>query len=196
MDDSDIELFVRNGVNISYNPISNMYLGSGIAPIMKMEKAGLNISMGVDGAGSNNSQDMIETLKAAALLQKVAAQDASVVNAQQILDWATLGGAHTLGLEDEIGSLENGKRADLFVVAPNTPKVVPIHDPVASLVYSCSEENIMMTIADGVILMRDGVIQGLDEKDIVQKCQRAGLELADRCGSNSLVKRSWNGNKS
>jgi 5-methylthioadenosine/S-adenosylhomocysteine deaminase len=194
LDDNDIELFARHGVKVSYNPVSNMYLGSGIPRIMAMQQAGLTISLGVDGAGSNNSQDMIETLKAAALLQKVAARDASVVDAQQVLDWATRGGARAVGLEKEIGSLETGKRADLFVVAPNTPKVVPIHDPAATLVYSCGEENVVMTIADGVILMRERVIQHLDEIDIVQRCQQAGLALAECCGSNSKVRRSWKGN--
>ncbi len=150
--------------------------------------------MGVDGAGSNNSQDMIETMKVAALLQKVAARDASVVNAQQILDWATIGGAKTLGLEGQIGSIEIGKQADLFVIAPNSAKVVPIHDPVATLVYSCGQENVVMTIANGVILMQDGVIQHLDEEKIIQQCQEISLDLAERCGSNSKVRRSWKGN--
>ena len=194
LDDADIELFVKHDVKVSYNPISNMYLGSGIPRMMAMQQANLTISLGVDGAGSNNSQDMIETLKAAALLQKVAARDASVVDAQQVLDWATRGGARALGLVKEIGSLEAGKRADLFVVAPSTPKIVPIHDPVATLVYSCGEENVVMTVADGNILMRERVIQYLDEKDIVQRCQRVGLALAERCGSNSKVRRSWKGN--
>ena len=117
VDERDIELFAEYGVKVSYNPVSNMYLGSGIPPMMRMAAAGLTISIGVDGAGSNNSQDMIESLKFAALLQKVAARDASVVDAQTILDWATLGGARVLGLEHEIGSLEAGKKADLFVLA-------------------------------------------------------------------------------
>jgi 5-methylthioadenosine/S-adenosylhomocysteine deaminase len=195
LDDEDIELFRKYNVKVSYNPVSNMYLGNGIPQMMKMQAAGLRIGLGVDGAGSNNSQDMIETMKVAALLQKVAAKDASVVNAQQILDWATLGGAKILGLEDQIGSLEVGKQADLFVIAANSAKVVPIHDPVATLVYSCGQENIEMTIANGVILMQDGVIQHLDEPEILRKCQEMSLALADRCGSNSKVKRSWKGNQ-
>jgi len=194
LNDEDIEILARRGVKVAYNPVSNQYLGSGIPPMVKLHQAGAAISIGVDGAGSNNSQDMIETLKAGALLQKVAARDASVIDAQQILDWATLGGAKVLGMEDEIGSLEAGKRADLFVVAPNTPKVVPIHDPVASLVYSCGEENVVITVAGGKVLMRDRVIQHIDEADLVHRCQQAGLELAERCGSNSKVKRSWKGN--
>ncbi|RPI88269.1 MAG: amidohydrolase [Chloroflexi bacterium] len=196
LDDDDIDILSRHDVKVSYNPVSNQYLGSGIPHMMKMQKAGLTIGIGVDGAGSNNSQDMIETLKAGALLQKVGARDASVVDAQQILDWATRGGARVLGLEDEIGSLEPGKRADLFVVAPNTSKVVPIHDPVASLVYSCGEENVVMTIADGKILMRDRIIQHIDEPETIRRCQQMGVALAERCGSNSKVKRSWKGNLS
>lgn len=193
LNDEDIALFAKNDVRVSYNPVSNMYLGSGIPPMMKIQKAGLIIGLGVDGAGSNNSQDMIETLKVSALLQKVAAGDASVVNAQQILDWATLGGAKILGLEDQIGSIEVGKVADLFAIAPNSAKVVPIHDPVASLVYSCGQENVDLTIANGVILMEDKIIQHLDEETIIRKCQEISLDLAERCGSNSKVKRSWKG---
>ncbi|PKO05329.1 MAG: hypothetical protein CVU41_11875 [Chloroflexi bacterium HGW-Chloroflexi-3] len=195
LDDEDIQLFVKNNVKVSYNPVSNMYLGNGIPPMMKMRDAGLQISLGVDGAGSNNSQDMIETLKVAALLQKVGAKDPAVINAQQVLDWATLGGAQILGLEDQIGSLEVGKQADLFVIAPNSAKVVPIHDPVATLIYSCGQENVEMTVANGVILMEDRVIQHLDEDEILKKSQAACLALAERCGSDSKVKRSWIGNR-
>ncbi|MCC6147057.1 MAG: amidohydrolase [Anaerolineaceae bacterium] len=194
MSDTDIELFVKHDVKVSHNPVSNMYLGSGIAPVMKMHKAGLTISLGVDGAGSNNSQDMLETLKCAALLQKVGAKDASAVDAQTVLDWATLGGAKALGLEKEIGSLEAGKRADLFAIALNTPKVVPVHDPVASLIYSCGQQNVVLTVADGKVLMKDSVIQHIDEAGIIAQCQEAALALATRCGSNSKVKRGWWGN--
>ncbi len=190
-DEQDIALFAQHDVKISYNPVSNMYLGSGIPPVVKMAQAGLTIGLGVDGAGSNNSQDMIESLKAAALLQKVGAGDASVVNAQQVLDWATRDAARAIGLEDEIGSLEAGKRADLFVLAPNSAKVVPIHDPVATLVYSAGEENVEMTIADGRILMQERQICHLDEAAILAECQALALALANRCGSNAKIRRNW-----
>ena len=195
LDDEDIALFVKNDVRVSYNPVSNMYLGNGIPPMLKIREAGLKIGLGVDGAGSNNSQDMLETLKMAALLQKVAAKDAAVINAQQVLDWATLGGAQILGLADQIGSLEIGKQADLFVIAPNTAKAVPIHDPVATLVYSCGQENVELTMANGRILMEDKVIQHLDEDDILRKCQQVSLDLAERCGSNTKLKRGWKGSQ-
>ena len=190
-DETDIDLYVKHDVKISYNPVSNMYLGSGIAPIMEMAEAGLTICLGTDGAGSNNSQDMIESLKFAALLQKVAARDASVIDAQTTLDWATRHAARVVGMSDEIGSLEVGKKADMFVLTPNSAKIVPVHDPIATLVYSSGEENVTMTIAGGQILMRDRIIQHLDEEDVLWRCQEAALNLAGRCGSNRKVTRFW-----
>lgn len=190
-DATDIALFAEHDVKVGYNPVSNMYLGSGIAPIMQMIDAGLTVCIGTDGAGSNNSQDLIESLKIGALLQKVAAKDASVVDAQMALDWATRNAAKVMGLENEIGSLEVGKQADMFVLALNSAKIVPGHDPVATLVYSAGEENVVATIAGGRLLMRDGAIQHLDEADILRQCQAAALKLADRCGSNRKVKRHW-----
>ena len=190
-DETDIDLLARNDVKISYNPVSNMYLGSGIPPMIKMSQAGLTIGIGTDGAGSNNSLDMIESMKTAALLQKVAACDASVVDAQKILDWATRDAARSIWLEEEIGSLEVGKRADMFVMAANSARNVPIHDPVATLVYSSGKENVIMTIVDGKILMKDGAILHLDEQAILNQCQIAALELADRCGSNGDLPRSY-----
>jgi 5-methylthioadenosine/S-adenosylhomocysteine deaminase len=191
MDDTDIELFARHQVKVCYNPVSNMYLGSGIAPIMKMIDAGLTICIGTDGAGSNNSQDLIESLKVGALLQKVAAKNASVVDAQTALDWATRQAAQVMGLQDDIGSLEVGKKADMFVLSLNSARIVPAHDPVATLLYSTGQENVTCTIANGQILMSDRVIQHIDEADILARCQVAALELAHRCGSNRKVQRHW-----
>jgi 5-methylthioadenosine/S-adenosylhomocysteine deaminase len=188
---TDIELFAKNEVKVCYNPVSNMYLGSGIAPIMPMIEAGLTICIGTDGAGSNNSQDMIESLKVGALLQKVAAKDASVLDAQKVLDWATREAARVMGLDDDIGSLEVGKKADMFVLAANSAKIVPVHDPVATLVYSSGEENVVATIADGKILLKNRIVQHINEADILQQCQAAALTLADRCGSNRKLKRHW-----
>ena len=117
------------------------------------------------------------------------------LNAPEAGATATLGGAKALGLEKEIGSLEVGKRADLFAIAINTPKVVPVHDPVASLVYSCGQQNVVLTVADGKVLMKDGVIPHVNEADVIAQCQERALALAARCGSNSKVKRSWQGNQ-
>jgi len=191
MNDEEIALLAERDVKVAYNLVSNMYLGSGIAAILEMAAAGITVCLGVDGAGSNNSQDMIETMKMGALLQKVGGQDASAIDAQTVLDWATLGGAAVLGMSDEIGSLEVGKKADFFVLALNSPKIVPAHDPVTTLVYSAGEENVAHTVAGGRVLLRDGVIQHLDEAAILAECQEMASALATRCGSNRKLSRSW-----
>jgi 5-methylthioadenosine/S-adenosylhomocysteine deaminase len=191
MADDEIDLLAQRGVKVSYNPISNMYLGSGIPPMVQMAEAGITIGIGVDGAGSNNSQDMLESLKMAALLQKVGMRDASVIDAQTVLDWATRDAAVVVGMENKIGSLEVGKKADMFVLSLNTAKIVPAHDPITTLVYSSGQENVTLTMADGRILMRERVIQHWDEADILQRCQKAALDLADRCGSNRKLSRRW-----
>lgn len=189
MTPDDIALFVAHDVKVSYNAVSNMYLGSGIAPIVAMAKAGLTISLATDGAGSNNNQDMLETLKFSALLQKVAAQDASVVSAQTVVDWATRGGAQALGQAGEIGSLEPGKRADFFLVNPYTPKAIPVHDPLATLVYSAGQSNVVTTVVDGRVLLEDGVFQHLDERAVLVAAQRAAQDLAQRCGTEKLLEK-------
>jgi 5-methylthioadenosine/S-adenosylhomocysteine deaminase len=189
MTDGDIALFAAHDVKISYNAVSNMYLGSGIPPICQMTQAGLTIALATDGAGSNNNQDMLETLKFSALLQKVAAQDASAVSAQTAVDWATRGGAQALGRAAEIGSIEVGKRADFFIMDPYTPKAIPVHDPLATLVYSAGQANVVTTVVDGRVLLEDGVFQQLDEMALLVETQRAAQNLAQRCGTEKLLEK-------
>jgi 5-methylthioadenosine/S-adenosylhomocysteine deaminase len=191
MTPQEIAQLARYDVKVAYNPVSNMYLGSGIPPITALARAGVTVGMGVDGAGSNNSLDMIETLKIGALLQKVGQRNASVIDAQTMLDWATMGGATVLGMEDKIGSLEPGKKADMFVLALNSPKIVPVHDPVTTLVYSAGEENVLHTIANGKFVMKDKEIKSLNETETLQACQRNALSLANRSGANKKLSRTW-----
>jgi 5-methylthioadenosine/S-adenosylhomocysteine deaminase len=182
MQPEDIEIFVKNDVKISHNPVSNMYLGVGIAPIMELMQSRLTISLGTDGAGSNNSQDMFEVMKSTGLLQKVHHQNPVVINSQTILDMATLGGAKALGLIDKIGSLEVNKQADLFMFDPLKPKSAPVFDPVSSLVFSSGPENVSITIVAGNILMEERNIIGFDELEILNECQKSAWELAKRVG--------------
>jgi 5-methylthioadenosine/S-adenosylhomocysteine deaminase len=189
MTPEEIGLFAEHDVKISYNAVSNMYLGSGIPPIVAMAKAGLTISLATDGSGSNNCQDMLETLKFSALLQKVAARDASVVNAQMALDWATRGGARAMRRESELGSLEPGKRADFFIVNPYTSKATPVHDPLATLVYSAGQANVVTTVVDGRVLLENGDCCCVDEAALLLEAQRAAQRLAERCGTEKLLEK-------
>ncbi|MFW5992165.1 MAG: amidohydrolase family protein, partial [Halanaerobiaceae bacterium] len=135
----DILFLAEYGVNVVYSAVSNMYLGSGIAPVLKLRDAGINISLGTEGALSNNTQDMLETMKISSLLQKLDHEDPGVISAKNILRMATVNGANGLHWQENIGSLEPGKKADLFIFNPDNLRTFPMHDPVSSLVYSAGE---------------------------------------------------------
>ncbi len=193
MTEEDIALFVEHGVAVAYNAVSNMYLGSGIAPIVRMTEAGITVGIASDGSGSNNCQDMLETLKFSALLQKVGRLEAGCVLAQTAFDWATCDGARAIGLDGQVGSLAPGKRADFFLLNPFTPKAIPVHDPVATLVYSAGQANVETVVVDGQVVMAGGVFTQLDEDALLREAQRAAQQLAKRAGTEHLLAKraSW-----
>jgi 5-methylthioadenosine/S-adenosylhomocysteine deaminase len=185
-DEEDIRVLAKHDCPISYNPISNMYLGSGIPPIGKLLEAGVRVSLATDGAASNNSQDMIEVLKFGALLQKVAHCDPTAMTAPQILRLATVGGADALGRKD-VGHLAPGMRADFFLFDPRQPKSVPLHDPISTLVYSGGQQNVVTTVAAGRVVLEDGSFTDADERDILARAQAVATELSRRAGTDSIV---------
>ena len=187
LDDHDVELFAKRGCALSYNPVSNMYLGSGIPPIRDLLAAGVRVSLATDGAASNNSQDLLEALKFGALLQKVAHCDPTVVTAPQALRMATLGGADALGRSD-LGHLAPGARADFFLFDPRHPRSIPLHDPISTLVYSAGQSNVVTTVAAGRVVLENGRITTVDEADLLGRAQEAALALARRAGTDALVR--------
>jgi 5-methylthioadenosine/S-adenosylhomocysteine deaminase len=182
MQDDDIETFKKYDVKISHNPVSNMILASGVARVPDFQAAGLTVSLGVDGAASNDTNDMMETIKAAALVHKCFTRDPRVVPAAAVLEMATLGGARAIGREKDMGSLEPGKKADFFIFNPMTVKTVPMADPVAALVYSAGEENIETTVVAGEVVLDKGRSLRLDEEGILNQCQAAAAELRKETG--------------
>lgn len=180
-DDEDIALLAKHRCAVSYNPISNMYLGSGVAPVVKMREAGVRLSLATDGAASNNSQDMIEALKFGALLQKVAHADSTIVSAPEILRMATVGGADAIHRKD-VGYLAPEMRADFFLFDPRHPKSMPMHDPISTLVYTGSEQNVVTTVAAGRVVLEDGKITGVNEAELLERAQEAAERLAVRSG--------------
>jgi 5-methylthioadenosine/S-adenosylhomocysteine deaminase len=187
-DPQDIHILANHGVAVSYNPVSNMYLGSGVPPIDAMRQAGVRLSLATDGAASNNSQDMIEALKLGALMQKVIHRDATVLTAPQMLRMATVGGADALGRSD-LGQLAVGMQADFFIFDPRTPKATPTHDPISTLVYSGGEANVVTTVAAGRMVLDEGRIVNLDERRLLDRVQAAAEELAQRSGTQAMVAR-------
>ncbi|MBR2769024.1 MAG: amidohydrolase [Solobacterium sp.] len=168
--EADIRRFAEYGVSISHNPAPNLYLGSGIAPIPESLKAGVNVALGTDGAASNNSTDMLETMKLAALMQKGIHRDAAVITAPDIIEAAAPGGARAIGMEEKLGSLEAGKKADMILFDPRHLKSFPNHDAAATTVYASSEENIDTTIVNGKIVYHKGAFAGgLSESELVRE---------------------------
>ncbi len=193
--DRDIAMAKAHDMKISHNVCSNMYLSSGVAPIPKFLRAGLTCSLGVDGAASNNSQDMVELMKFTALQHKVHTRNPLAMPAEKVLELATIDGARALGLEHEIGSLEVGKRADLVIFDPyQSPKAIPMHNPVSTLVYSSSLKNITHVMVDGDFVMESGVITKVaDEAAVYHSVQRCAEDLCARGNiTNRMAGHRWN----
>jgi 5-methylthioadenosine/S-adenosylhomocysteine deaminase len=187
LDGVDVELLAKRGCALSYNPVSNMYLGSGVPPIPDLQAAGVRLSLATDGAASNNSQDMLEALKFGALLQKVAHCDPTVLTAPEMLRLATRGGADALGRAD-LGYLSPGARADFFLFDPRQPKSTPLHDPISTLVYSAGQANVVTTVAAGRVVLDQGRIVTVDEANLLGQAQEAAEFLARRAGTDALVR--------
>ena len=179
----DIRRFADYGVSVSHNPAPNLYLGSGVPPIPESLLAGVNVALGTDGAASNNSTDMLETMKLAALIQKGIHRDASVISADQVIRMATCGGAKAIGMENLVGTLEEGKKADMILFDPRHLKSFPDHDAEATVVYASSEENIDTTIVNGKIVYHKGCFaRGLSEAKLIRECAAEVEKMRKQAG--------------
>ena len=174
----ELERYAANRVMVSYNPVSNMYLASGVSPVPRLLELGLTVGLGTDGAGSNNSNDMLEAMKSGALLQKVAARDPLALTGMQTLRMATIEAARALKLDHLIGSIEPGKRADFFLFDPmRSVKACPVLDPVATLVYSGDCQGVDTVVVDGRVLLEGGALVDADEGAILARAQEMALDL-------------------
>lgn len=193
----EISLLASRGVSVVYTPVCNMYLASGFMPAPEMLNAGVNVVLGTEGAGCNNSNDMLETLKSAALVQKALHKDPLIITAEAVLEMATIQGARALGLGDQLGSLEIGKKADMFIFDPRAAlKAVPMHHPVSTLVYSASDANVDTVIIGGEVVLEQGKPVGLNEKALATQAQLVADMLAEKAHISHLKKRPWRNSSS
>ena len=180
LSDSEIEIIKKNNVKVSHNPCSNMKLASGISPVSKLIENDICVSIGTDGASSNNNLDLIEELKTASLLQKVSTLDPKVLTSDEALAMGTIKGAEALGLENEIGSIEVGKKADIILIDTDSANMVPDSSNLSSnIIYSANGSNVDTTICDGKILMENKKLLVLDEQEIYSKARKAIIELKE-----------------
>ena len=181
LDPEEMETLTQTKTNVAHCPSSNLKLGSGLARIAEMLARRIPVSLGADGAACNNRLDMFTEMRTAALLQKLA-HGPEVLPAARVLRLATIDGAGALGLEQEIGSLEVGKRADVIVVDLNNAHAVPVIDVVSTLVYSAQSSDVQTTIIDGELVMRDRKLLTLNEESVIDDADREAKALMDRAG--------------
>ena len=180
LSDEEIDIIKKHDVKVSHNPCSNMKLASGISPVSKLIENDICVSIGTDGASSNNNLDLIEELKTASLLQKVATLDPKVLSSDEAVEMATIKGAEALGLDSEIGSIEVGKKADIILIDTNAANMVPDSSNLTSnIIYSANGSNVDTTICNGKILMENKKLTVLDEDEIYAKAKQAIKELKE-----------------
>ncbi|MGD8516502.1 MAG: amidohydrolase [Anaerolineae bacterium] len=181
LDDHELDLVAASGAVVIHCPVSNMYLASGIPAVCQMLARGIPVALGTDGPGSQNSQDMLESLKVAALLAKVSTCDANAVLPLDLLRMATVAGARLLRRED-LGRIAPGARADLTVVDLNNARSMPVHRPESALVYNASGPDVHTVLVDGRILLDAGRVTVLDEAALLEDCRIAARNLLRRAG--------------
>jgi 5-methylthioadenosine/S-adenosylhomocysteine deaminase len=177
LDENDCEILKQKDIHVLHNPISNMKLANGFAPIKMLLEKGVNIALGTDGPASNNSQNMWKEMQIAALISKGLHQEPTVIPAYETLKMATINGAKALRLEDKIGSLEVGKKADLILINYDKPHLQPLHDVVSALVYSAQASDVETVIINGNIVMENRSLKTLDVSEIIRKVHELKKEL-------------------
>jgi 5-methylthioadenosine/S-adenosylhomocysteine deaminase len=181
LDDAELDLVAQSRSLVVHCPVSNMYLASGIAPVRRMLDRGIVVALGTDGPGSENSQDLLEVLKFAVLLAKVATGDPTALRPLDVLRMATWAGAGLLGRPD-LGRVVPQAKADVTVVNLNTPRCMPVHSATSALVYNASGPDVHTVIVDGRILLDAGRPTMLDEEALLAECRLAASSLLKRAG--------------
>jgi len=181
LSDEEIDLFAQKGVKVSHNPAAAMRV-LGFPKIPEMIKKGICVSLGTDGAPSNNRMTLIDEMWLASLIHKGRLLDPTVLPAQEILTMVTSNGAKSLLWEKEIGSIEPGRKADLIVINPNTATMLPMHDPIANMVTAMRAENVESVMVDGKWIMWERKILTINEEEVLEEAQRRGEAIVKRAG--------------
>ena len=182
LDEHDLDLLAATRTKVAHNPVSNLYVGTGVAPVPEMLARGVGVGLGTDGAASNNNLDMFGVMKTCGLLFKGRARTAAGIPAESIMHMATRGGAAAVGLGGEIGSLEPGKKADVIAISLARPELVPCVDVAESLVYSAVPGCVDLVIVDGQVVVEGGRVRTLDARDVVSNARAAALRIARAAG--------------
>ncbi len=187
LSDGDLRHLRDTGASVVHCPQSNLKLASGYCPVQRLINAGITIAIGTDSAASNNSLNLFQELRTAALLAKGDANDPTVLNAHQMLRMATIEGARVLDLEKDIGSIEVGKKADLIAVDMATIEAAPVYNPLSQLVYTDAGQRVSHAWVNGVSLLERRNLTTLDEKDILARARHWQRRIAGTVQTNGSV---------
>lgn len=201
LDPEEVALIARHRVSVAHNPVSNMKLASGIAPVAEMLALGVPVGLGTDGEKENNNFDLFEEMKAASLLGKLRHRDAAAMDSWTCLRMATSLGAAAIGQADRIGSLEPGKRADIIAVRADTPRLTPFFaegpwfNLQHNLVHAVRGSDVAMTMVDGQIVVEDGKLKTGDMAEIIDRIHRLApghfTRRADWLAANGGGTKQW-----
>jgi 5-methylthioadenosine/S-adenosylhomocysteine deaminase len=169
IDDRDVETVASRKSAVSHNPESNMKLASGIAPVQSLMEAGIAVGLGTDGCASNNTLDLFQAMDMTAKLHKVHSLDPTALDAKTVLQMATIDGARAIGLDQQIGSLEVGKQADIIIIDTCRPHLTPMYHPSSHLVYTANGNDVKTSIIAGRVVMEDGKLVSMNLADILEK---------------------------
>ncbi len=178
VDETEIELLAERDTGVAHCPASNMKLASGMAPVQRLRDAGVTVGIGTDGAASNNDLDAFDEVRDAAMIGKLAADDASAVPAEAVVEMVTQGSADLLGFDS--GRVEAGANADLAVIDLDAPHLTPAHDLVSHLAYAVHGSDVRHTVCDGEVLMRDREVLTLDEAAVRERANEHARDLIAR----------------
>lgn len=175
----DVGLLAQMRGGVAHNPVSNLKLGCGVAPISEMVERGITVGLGTDGAGSATTIDMFEEIKAASWLQKIEYGDPTRLPARKALQMATTESAKLLNLQHQVGTLEVGHKADLILIQMNKPHLQPLHDVEALLAYSANGADVDTTIVNGQLLMRGRRLLTINEEELFREVSSRAKRIVD-----------------
>lgn len=177
LSDEDVDIFAEAGASVAHCPVSNLKLGSGIARLADMKRHGMNVALGTDGCCSNNTHDLFEEVKLAALLQKGVSGDPTCVTAYESLKMATVGGAKAQGRENEIGRIAEGFDADMILIDADSPILRPVYDPISTTVYSATGRDVCLTMVQGRILYENGQFTTIDVEQAMHEVEHYAVPI-------------------
>ncbi|PLN79634.1 atrazine chlorohydrolase/guanine deaminase [Aspergillus taichungensis] len=191
LDDEDIRRLAASGTHVAHCPTSNAKLASGTCRVPDLQIAGVNIGLGTDGAPCNNTCDLLQEMKLAGIIHKGVSGNPTVVPAEAVMEMATINGAKALGLDDRIGSIEVGKKADFVALDMRRAHSQPWFNPVSAVVYTATGRDVNYVVVDGKVLVREGELTTMDEGETVKEAQRRSREVVERAGLQKEVSARW-----